>query len=203
MKYLCMALFLWSLVQACQGWANGDGADHGHVGIQAAAVTVNPAAAVAGLSDRVSKARERFEAARRELVAKAALSELDVVWLADEGEPVLWGIDPQCGWCGELLKEWESWVAAGWRVGVFPLATMGAASERRLSGAWCSDDRALAMVLVHEDADGELHGKSCAEGLEAIDAGRRVAELTGVRGTPLLVFGDGSAEAGYRAPTPP
>jgi len=102
--------------------------------------------------------------------------------------------DIDCGYCRRLHNEVPTLNAAGVQVRylAFPRAGIGSASHNKYVSVWCNDDPQASLT----DAKS---GKSVATATcqNPIEETYRLGQEIGVRGTPMIVYDDGTISPGY------
>jgi len=78
----------------------------------------------------------------------------------------------------------------------FPRSGAQGSAYHDMRAVWCANDRRLAMDIAKGVASGRLDKGDCASAT-AVDAGYRLGQKVGIRGTPAIVFPDGSIQAGF------
>jgi thiol:disulfide interchange protein DsbC len=106
--------------------------------------------------------------------------------------------DVSCPYCRKLHKEVPALQKAGVTVAyiAFPRSGPQGSAYHDMRAVWCADDRRLAMDIAKGVASGQLVKGDCASAT-AVDAGYRLGQKIGIRGTPAIVFPDGSIQAGF------
>lgn len=102
--------------------------------------------------------------------------------------------DIDCGYCRKLHREVPELTAAGVQVRylAFPRAGVGSESYEKYVSVWCNDDRQTA--LTDAKSGKSVAAASCDNPItETYNLGREV----GVRGTPTIIFDDGTVTPGY------
>ena len=102
--------------------------------------------------------------------------------------------DIDCGYCRKLHLEMPELTEAGIQVRylAFPRAGIGSESHKKYVSVWCSDDQQKA--LTDAKAGRAVATASCDNPIEdSYKLGREV----GVRGTPTIIFDDGTVTPGY------
>lgn len=106
--------------------------------------------------------------------------------------------DIDCGYCRRLHQQIDAYLEKGIEIRYLLYPRNGPASESwtKAEQVWCSDDRNQALTLAKQDKDFETH--QCDSGMvsEHYALGRDV----GLRGTPAIVFEDGTLVSGYLSP---
>lgn len=102
--------------------------------------------------------------------------------------------DIDCGYCRKLHRELPEITAAGIQVRylAFPRAGVGSESHKKYVSVWCNDDQQNA--LTDAKAGKAVPTASCDNPVtESYQLGQQV----GVRGTPTIIFDDGTVTPGY------
>lgn len=102
--------------------------------------------------------------------------------------------DIDCGYCRKLHREIPEITAAGIQVRylAFPRAGVGSESHKKYVSVWCNDDQQTA--LTDAKAGKNVATASCDNPItESYQLGQQV----GVRGTPTIIFDDGTVTPGY------
>lgn len=103
--------------------------------------------------------------------------------------------DIDCGYCRKLHAEIEDLTAAGIQVRyiAFPRAGIGSESYNKYVSVWCNADQQTSLTTAK--AGGVVPDATCENPIERnYQTGREV----GVRGTPTIVFDDGTVTPGYQ-----
>lgn len=102
--------------------------------------------------------------------------------------------DIDCGYCRKLHQEVPELTAAGVQVRylAFPRAGVGSESHKKYVSVWCNADQQSA--LTDAKAGKTIDSASCENPIEkTYNLGREV----GVKGTPTIIFDDGTVTPGY------
>ncbi|MBX2848290.1 MAG: DsbC family protein [Acidiferrobacterales bacterium] len=102
--------------------------------------------------------------------------------------------DIDCGYCRKLHLEIPQLNAAGIQVRylAYPRAGIPSASYDKYQSVWCNDDRQTALTAAK--AGETVASAECDNPIEeTFNLGRNV----GVRGTPTMIFDDGTVVPGY------
>lgn len=102
--------------------------------------------------------------------------------------------DIDCGYCQKLHREVPQLNEAGIQVRylAFPRAGVGSKSHKKYVSVWCSADSKQALTSAK--AGRQVADASCDNPVEeSYNLGREV----GVRGTPTIIFDDGTVAPGY------
>jgi thiol:disulfide interchange protein DsbC len=138
---------------------------------------------------------------RERLALLERFPEEDLVWYPAGGREkarLLVFTDVTCPYCRKLHEEVPALRREGVSVGYIPFPRGGADGKgaAELRAVWCASDRANALDIAKGVADGELSDATCKAG-DAVAAGYRLGARLGVRGTPTIVFPDGTVVGGY------
>jgi len=102
--------------------------------------------------------------------------------------------DIDCGYCRKLHNEVTELTDAGIQVRylAFPRAGVGSNSFNKYVSVWCNKDQQTALTTAKNG--GSVSTASCDNPIsETYDLGQQV----GVRGTPTIIFDDGTLTPGY------
>lgn len=102
--------------------------------------------------------------------------------------------DIDCGYCRKLHNEVPELNAAGIQVRylAFPRAGIGSESHKKYESVWCNDDQQTALTSAKSGKT--VASASCDNPIEeTYNLGQKV----GVRGTPTIIFDDGTVAPGY------
>lgn len=105
--------------------------------------------------------------------------------------------DIDCGYCRKLHREVPQLTEAGIQVRylAYPRAGVGSDSHKKYVSVWCNDDQQTALTDAKSGKDVATAG--CDNPIEeTYNLGREV----GVRGTPTIIFDDGTVTPGYLPP---
>ena len=102
--------------------------------------------------------------------------------------------DIDCGYCRKLHGEMDDYLAEGIEVRymMFPRAGVGSDSYKKAVAVFCSEDRNSALTSAKNGK--ALDMKTCSN---PVNLHMRLVEQLGARGTPFIVFEDGSTQPGY------
>ena len=102
--------------------------------------------------------------------------------------------DIDCGYCRKLHNEVPELNAAGIEVRylAFPRAGIGSASHKKYVSVWCSDDQQTALTSAKAGAT--IAAASCDNPIEET---YKLGKQLGVKGTPTIIFDDGTVAPGY------
>jgi thiol:disulfide interchange protein DsbC len=102
--------------------------------------------------------------------------------------------DIDCGYCRKLHNEVAELNAAGIEVRylAFPRAGIGSASHKKYVSVWCSDDQQTALTSAKAGAT--IAAASCDNPIEET---YKLGKQLGVKGTPTIIFDDGTVAPGY------
>ncbi|MFT5573291.1 MAG: thiol:disulfide interchange protein DsbC [Cryomorphaceae bacterium] len=102
--------------------------------------------------------------------------------------------DIDCGYCRKLHLEVPELNKAGIQVRylAFPRAGIGSTSHKKYVSVWCNDDPQSSLTTAK--SGGSVPSASCDNPIEeSYNLGKQV----GVRGTPTIIFDDGTVAPGY------
>jgi thiol:disulfide interchange protein DsbC len=138
------------------------------------------------------------DAAQAERVAKVIeevpTSKMIVFGPKDAKRHITVFTDIDCGYCRKLHDEVTELTDAGIQVRylAFPRAGVGSESHKKYVSVWCSDDQQSAMTMAK--SGGTVPAATCENPVtETYNLGQQV----GVRGTPTIIFDDGTLTPGY------
>lgn len=102
--------------------------------------------------------------------------------------------DIDCGYCRKLHNEVPELNAAGIQVRylAFPRAGIGSASHKKYVSVWCNADQQTALTAAK--AGSAVASASCDNPIEET---YKLGKQVGVKGTPTIIFDDGSVTPGY------
>ncbi len=102
--------------------------------------------------------------------------------------------DIDCGYCRKLHKEIPELTAVGIQVRylAFPRAGIGSESHKKFVSVWCNDDQQKALTAAKMGS--HVAAASCDN---PIEDNYKLGRTVGVRGTPTIIFDDGTVTPGY------
>jgi len=102
--------------------------------------------------------------------------------------------DIDCGYCRKLHKEVGELTDAGIQVRylAFPRAGVGSESHKKYVSVWCNDDQQSALTAAKSGQP--VAPASCDNPIEDT---YKLGVQVGVRGTPTIIFDDGTVRPGY------
>ena len=102
--------------------------------------------------------------------------------------------DIDCGYCRKLHNEINELTAAGIQVRylAFPRAGVGSESHKKYVSVWCNDDQQTALTAAKSGKP--VATASCDNPVEET---YKLGLKVGVRGTPTIIFDDGTVRPGY------
>ena len=102
--------------------------------------------------------------------------------------------DLDCGYCRKLHKEMAELNDAGIEVRylAFPRAGIGSQSHKKFVSVWCNDDQQSALTAAKQ---GESVAPASCD--NPIEDNYNLGVKVGVRGTPTIIFDDGTVTPGY------
>lgn len=102
--------------------------------------------------------------------------------------------DTSCAYCQKLHSEVDDYNKLGITVRylAFPRAGLNSAEYNIMTSIWCADDPKLAMdkSMKHQ----EIEVKQCTN---TVKEQYKLGQFFGVRGTPAIIFEDGTLKSGY------
>ena len=103
--------------------------------------------------------------------------------------------DIDCGYCRKLHQEVPQLTEAGVQVRylAFPRAGVGSPSHQKYVSVWCNEDQQTALTAAKAGRD--VATASCQNPIEDT---YRLGREVGVRGTPTIIFDDGTVTPGYQ-----
>lgn len=134
-------------------------------------------------ADRVSK-----------VIADFPTSKMIVFGPEDAERHITVFTDIDCGYCRKLHNEVSDLTEAGIQVRylAFPRSGIGKPSYNKYVSVWCNDDQRTALTTAK--SGGAVPTATCANPIaETYNLGQQV----GVRGTPTIIFDDGTLTPGY------
>ena len=129
-----------------------------------------------------------------EKIAAVPTSKMIVYGPKDAKRHITVFTDIDCGYCRKLHQEMPDLTAAGIQVRylAFPRAGVGSESHKKYVSVWCNGDQQTA--LTDAKAGKAVAAASCDNPVtESYQLGQEV----GVRGTPTIIFDDGTVTPGY------
>lgn len=102
--------------------------------------------------------------------------------------------DIDCGYCRKLHREVPELTAAGIQVRylAFPRAGVGSESHKKYVSVWCNDNQQQALTTAK--SGGSIASATCSN---PISATYKLGQEVGVRGTPTIIYDDGTVTPGY------
>lgn len=106
--------------------------------------------------------------------------------------------DTSCGYCRKLHREMDDYLAKGIKVryAAFPRAGKDSETYNVMGTVWCAKDKQKAMNDAKLGNDFKADKKLCKKA-QAIDRELEIVRKLGLRGTPALIFDDGTLWPGY------
>ena len=144
-----------------------------------------------------TKARRDLTEERKNKLAQIKFSELPLdsaikIVRGDGTRVIATFEDPNCGWCKKLAHELQSVNNVTIYTFLVPLLG-GADSNQKNRAIWCAPDRAKAWTDYMLNGTLPPEGK-CDAPLEKV---ANLAKKLNVRGTPTIIFADGSRAPGF------
>jgi thiol:disulfide interchange protein DsbC len=150
------------------------------------------------LASRKNVTEERKKAKRREVLKKIGPGEAIVFGPEKPKYSVIVFTDVDCPYCRKLHEEVEELVRKGVEVRyvAFPRSGPGTKSWRTMTAVWCAEDRreALTRAMKGEEVKVEK-GSPCSDAVTRKQY--ELAQIVGIPGTPMILFGDGTSMGGY------
>ncbi len=108
--------------------------------------------------------------------------------------------DIDCGYCRRLHSQIDQYLAKGIEVRylLYPRSGPASPSWQKAEQVWCSPDRNNALTLAKLDR--EFETRQCDTANEMISEHYALGQDVGLRGTPAIVFEDGTLVSGYLTP---
>ena len=131
---------------------------------------------------------------RAKVIADVPTSKMIVFGPEDATRHITVFTDIDCGYCRKLHNEVTDLTDAGVQVRylAFPRSGVGKASYDKYVSVWCNDDQRTALTTAK--AGGFVPTATCDNPIaETYNLGQQV----GVRGTPTIIFDDGTIAPGY------
>lgn len=102
--------------------------------------------------------------------------------------------DIDCGYCRKLHREVPELTAAGIQVRylAFPRAGIGSESHKKYVSVWCNADQQKALTTAK--SGGSVAAATCSN---PVSDTYKLGQEVGVRGTPTIIFDDGTVTPGY------
>ncbi len=139
---------------------------------------------------------QELEAEREELLAGLDKNDMIIFKAENKKAHIYVFTDVDCYYCQKLHREIADINGLGIEVRylAYPRAGIGSPSYRKISSAWCAEDRNEALTQLKSGK--EIPENVCAENPVAsqYDLGGRI----GVSGTPAIVTSDGKMLPGYK-----
>lgn len=106
--------------------------------------------------------------------------------------------DIDCGYCRRLHRNIDDYLAEGIEIRYLLYPRGGPASESwvKAQRVWCADDRNEALTLAKQDK--KFESRSCDSAM--VSEHYALGQDVGLRGTPAIVFEDGTLWSGYLTP---
>ncbi len=145
------------------------------------------------------KTQKSLTEPRRRAAQQAALASLGedrmIVYTPEKVEHTITVFtDIDCGYCRKLHEEMDEYLAEGIKVRylLYPRAGVDSESYRKAEAVWCAEDRNLSLTA--SKAGKAIEMKTCDN---PIAEHMKLANVLGLRGTPLIVLDDGQIQPGY------
>ncbi len=150
------------------------------------------------LDKQVNLSEHSRNEARRELLASYPVERMIVFSPQNKRHAVSVFTDIDCSFCRRLHSQIDEYLAAGIEVRylLYPRNGPTSPSWVKAEQVWCADDRGEALTLAKLDREFESHSCNSAE----VSTHYALGQDVGLRGTPALVFEDGTLISGYLPP---
>ncbi len=128
------------------------------------------------------------------LIADVSTEKMIVFGPAEPKRYITVFTDIDCSYCRKLHNEVPELNKAGVQVRylAFPRAGVGSDSHKKYESVWCNEDQQMALTSAKSGKS--VPSASCTNPIEeTYKLGREV----GVRGTPTIIFDDGTVAPGY------
>lgn len=128
------------------------------------------------------------------LISDLPVSKMIVFGPKDAKRHITVFTDIDCGYCRKLHNEVPQLTAAGIQVRylAFPRAGVGSESHKKYVSVWCSDDQQASLTAAKSGKS--ISSASCDN---PIEESYKLGQQVGVRGTPTIIFDDGTVTPGY------
>jgi len=102
--------------------------------------------------------------------------------------------DIDCSYCQKLHREVPQLAEAGIQVRylAFPRAGIGSNSHKKYVSVWCNDDQQTSLTAAKSGQS--VPAASCDN---PVEESYKLGQQVGVRGTPTMIFDDGTVVPGY------
>jgi thiol:disulfide interchange protein DsbC len=144
--------------------------------------------------DKVNLGDQASAARMASLIDAVPVSKMIVYGPKDAERHITVFTDIDCGYCRKLHLEVPELTEAGIQVRylAFPRAGIGSQSHKKYVSVWCNDDQQSSLTTAK--SGGSVPTATCDNPVEeSYNLGRQV----GVRGTPTIIFDDGTVTPGY------
>ena len=150
------------------------------------------------LDEEVNLTEESRNEARRDLMGSYPEEQMIVFTPDEKRYSVDVFTDIDCTFCRRLHNQMDEYLAAGIEVRylLYPRNGPTSPSWAKAEDVWCAADRNGALTAAKNDRD--FSTRECNP--EVISAHYSMGQDVGLRGTPALVFPDGSLVSGYLTP---
>ena len=149
------------------------------------------------IDSRKNHTRERQREHRRERMASVSEDDMIVFGPEDAKYTVDVFTDIDCPYCVRLHSQMADYNRLGVRIRylAFPRAGIPSPSYDKYVSAWCAEDKQMAMNKAKGGA--RMPNRTCDNPVEEQFA---LGRAVGVRGTPSLIFDNGTLVPGYVSP---
>lgn len=150
------------------------------------------------LENKVNLTDVSRNATRREILSAYPEEQMIVFTPEEKKYSISVFTDIDCTFCRRLHNQMDEYLDKGIEVRYLLYPRNGPASPAwaKAEQVWCADDRNEALTAAKNDKDFETH--SCNP--EEISTHFTMGQDIGLRGTPALVFEDGTLVSGYLPP---
>ena len=153
---------------------------------------------VIDLVEQENLTEQQRNVARTEMMAGVADDEAIVFSPEHKRHRVTIFTDIDCGYCRRLHRQIDEYLAKGIEVRylLYPRNGPTSPSWTKAQEVWCADDRNEALTRAKQDQDFET--RRCDSGM--VSEHYALGQDVGLRGTPAIVFEDGTLVSGYLPP---
>lgn len=150
------------------------------------------------LDDQVNLSENERDNARRDMMSAVRDADTIIFSPAKVKHRVSVFTDVDCTYCRKLHSQIKDYMAKGIEVRylLYPRSGPASPSWAKAEKVWCADDRNAALTAAKQDKDFETH--SCDASI--VSNHYALGQDVGLRGTPAIVFEDGTLVSGYLPP---
>lgn len=144
--------------------------------------------------ERVNVGEQARSAQMAALIADVPINKMIVFGPQDAKRHITVFTDIDCGYCRKLHLEIPELNEAGIQVRylAFPRAGVGSQSHKKYVSVWCSDDQQESLTAAKSG-----NSVPSAECSNPVEETYKLGQQVGVRGTPTIIFDDGTVTPGY------